>query len=107
MISYRLLELHANSFVIGSFGALYALFPLLLAIPLGRWINQFGEGRFITLGTVLIAISTFALATAHNELIMVFVVVLLGTSQLLCMTGAQAIFANRTERTNYENYFGY
>ena len=107
MISYRLLELHANSFLIGSFGALYALFPLLLAIPLGRWINQFGEGRFIALGTVVIAISTFVLATAHNEVEMVFVVALLGISQLLCMTGAQAIFANRTERTNYENYFGY
>ena len=107
MISYRLLELHVNSFMIGSFGALYAFFPLLLAIPLGRWINQFGEGRFIALGTVVIAISTFVLATANNEVEMVFVVALLGISQLLCMTGAQAIFANRTERTNYENYFGY
>ena len=47
MISYKLLELHSSSFTIGAFGALYALFPLILAIPLGRWINQLGEGRFI------------------------------------------------------------
>ena len=47
MISYKLLGLHASSFTVGAFGALYALFPLILAIPLGRWINQFGEGRFI------------------------------------------------------------
>ena len=47
MITYKLLGLHASNFSIGAFGALYALFPLILAIPLGRWINQFGEGRFI------------------------------------------------------------
>jgi hypothetical protein len=47
MITYKLLSLHANSFVVGSFGALYALFQLIVAIPLGRWINHLGEGRFI------------------------------------------------------------
>jgi len=31
----------------------------------------------------------------------------LGTAQLLCMAGAQAIFANRTPRGSYENFFGY
>ena len=107
MISYKLLELHSNSFTVGSFGALYALFPLLLAIPLGRWINQFGEGRFIALGTLVIALSTCVLAMAHNKVEMIFLVALLGTSQLLCMTGAQALFANRTAQKNYENYFGY
>jgi MFS family permease len=107
MISYKLLELHSNSFTVGSFGALYALFPLLLAIPLGRWINQFGEGRFIALGTLVIALSTFLLSMAHSKSEMIFLVALLGTSQLLSMTGAQAMFANRTARNNYENYFGY
>ena len=38
---------------------------------------------------------------------MVALVAVLGTSQLLCMAGAQALFANRSPRTNYETYFGY
>jgi len=38
---------------------------------------------------------------------MVLLVALLGTAQLLCMAGAQALFANRTPRAEYENYFGY
>lgn len=107
MITYKLLELHANSSTIGSFGALYALFPLILAIPLGRWINQFGEGRFIAIGTFVIAISTISLATTHNEFLMVLLVATLGTAQLLCMAGAQALFANRAPRNNYESFFGY
>lgn len=107
MITYKLLELHTNNFLVGSFGALYALFPLILAIPLGRWINQFGEGRFISFGTLLIAVSTVALGSTQNRVVMVFLVAMLGTAQLLCMAGAQALFANRTPRTKYESYFGY
>jgi MFS family permease len=107
MISYKLLELHSSSFTVGAFGALYALFPLLLAIPLGRWINQFGEGWFILIGTISIAITTLLLGLSENALEMIFLVAGLGTSQLLCMAGAQALFANRTPRSSYENFFGY
>jgi len=107
MISYKLLGLHASSFTVGAFGALYALFPLILAIPLGRWINQFGEGRFISVGTLAIILSTCALASTDNKVGMVGLVAILGTAQLLCMAGAQAMFANRAPRSNYEKYFGY
>jgi len=107
MISYKLLGLHASSFTVGAFGALYALFPLILAIPLGRWINQFGEGRFISVGTLAIILSTCALASTDNKVAMVGLVAILGTAQLLCMAGAQAMFANRAPRSNYEKYFGY
>lgn len=107
MISYKLLELHSSSFTIGAFGALYALFPLILAIPLGRWINQLGEGRFIAIGTSAIVLSTWLLGISQSRIAMVFLVASLGTAQLLCMAGAQALFANRTPRGSYENYFGY
>jgi MFS family permease len=107
MITYKLLGLHASNFSIGAFGALYALFPLILAIPLGRWINQFGEGRFIFYGTCAITLATAGLASSRNQIEMVALVAVLGTSQLLCMAGAQALFANRSPRTNYETYFGY
>jgi len=107
MITYKLLELHESHFVVGTFGALYALFPLILAIPLGRWINQFGEGRFVALGTLMIALSTLAISSTKNLIPLVALVAVLGTSQLLCMAGAQALFANRTQRPHYETYFGY
>ncbi len=107
MITYKLLDLHANSFIVGSFGALYALFPLIFAIPLGRWINQFGEGRFIAAGTVVIVFASFGLAQAKNTTQMVGLVAILGTAQLLCMAGAQSLFANRSPKASYENFFGY
>ncbi len=107
MITYKLLGLHAHSFTVGAFGALYALFPLILAIPLGRWINQFGEGRFIACGAAVIAISTWLLALVDNKIEMIFLVATLGTAQLLSMAGTQALFANRTPKNSYETYFGY
>ena len=107
MITYKLLGLHENNFIVGSFGALYALFPLILAIPLGRWINQFGEGRFIVVGTAAISVSTLLISKANTTIEMIALVAILGTSQLLCMAGAQAMFANRTPKAKYENYFGY
>ncbi len=55
----------------------------------------------------MIAVSAFMLAVAHNRFEMILLVAVLGTAQLLCMTGAQALFANRTARNNYENNFGY
>jgi MFS family permease len=78
-----------------------------LAIPLGRWINQFGEGKFIALGTAVIALSTSAIASSRSAIEMILLVAILGTSQLLAMAGAQALFANRTPKHKYENFFGY
>lgn len=107
MITYRLLELHANNFLVGGFGALYALFPLILAIPLGHRVNQFGEARFVLIGIVCIVFSTLGLTSANSVAVMVLFVLTLGISQFLCMVGAQAMVANRSPGGNYERYFGY
>jgi MFS family permease len=107
MISYKLLALHAHTSLVGSFGAVYALFPLIFAIPLGRWINHFGEGKFVTAGTLFISISALTIGLSNNYFELVLVVALMGTSQLLCMAGAQAIIANRSTSHELEKYFGY
>lgn len=107
MISYRLIELHSSAFLIGTFGALYALVPLILAIPIGTVINKYGEPRLIFTGTVVIALSGVGLAWTHSILAMVFLVSLMGSGQFLCMVGAQAMFANRSETIHYEKFFGY
>ena len=83
MISYKLLELHASSFVIGTFGGLYALVPLLLAIPIGSVINKYGEGRLILLGTLLISIAGLGLSAANSVFVMIFWVALMGSAQFL------------------------
>jgi len=107
MISYKLIQLHASSFIIGTFGGLYALVPLLLAIPIGSVINKYGEARLILLGTLLISVAALGLSAANSVSVMIFWVALMGSAQFLCMVGAQAMFANRSEDFHYEKFFGY
>ena len=107
MITYRLLELHSNNILIGAFGALYVLFPLVLAIPLGHWVNQFGEGKFVFMGTVCAIVSTLGLMISHSAWTLAIFVIALGTSQFLCMVGAQAMVGNKSTHSNFEKNFGY
>lgn len=107
MITYRLLELHSNNLLVGFYGALYVLFPLLLAIPLGHWVNHHGEGRFVFFGTVMAIVSTLGLMISHSVIPLGFFVVALGSSQFLCMVGSQAMVSNRSPNSSFEKYFGY
>lgn len=107
MITYRLLELHSNNILVGGFGALYVLFPLLLAIPVGHWVNQFGEGKFVFIGTICVIVSTLGLMIAHSTWLLGFFVLALGSSQFLCMVGAQAMVGNRSQHASFEKNFGY
>ena len=60
MITYRALENGASSFEIGVIAAIYALVPLVVAIPMGRWVGKFGEVPLLVLGSlsfIVLAIS--------------------------------------------------
>ena len=50
MITYHALENGASSYQIGLIAALYALVPLLIAVPMGRWVGRFGEVPLLVLG---------------------------------------------------------
>lgn len=107
MITYRLLEFHQGSFMVGLYGALYVLFPMLLAIPLGHWVNQFGEAKFVVIGTLAVILSTLGLAASHSLLLLAFFVLALGTSIFFCMVGSQALVSNKSPHDSYEKNFGY
>ena len=52
MITYRAIENGASSFEIGVIAAIYALVPLVVAIPMGRWVGKFGEVPLLVLGSL-------------------------------------------------------
>jgi hypothetical protein len=51
-ITYRAIEIDANVSTIGLIGAVYALFPVLLALKFGSWVGKYGEGKFIVFGNI-------------------------------------------------------
>ena len=66
MITYRAIELDGNSAQIGLIAALYALFPVLLALQFGSWVGKLGEAKFIIYGTLAMMVTSGALIFANN-----------------------------------------
>ena len=66
MITYRAIELDANAAQVGLIAALYALFPVILALQFGSWVGKLGEAKFIIYGTVAMMATSFALVFANS-----------------------------------------
>ena len=107
MITYRAIELDASTVQIGVIAALYALFPVLLALQFGTWVGKFGEGKFIIAGTFSLAVTGLALVFANSILTLAIATAFAGVSHLACMVGGQSMVALRAPRENYDKYFGY
>lgn len=107
MITYRALELDANAVQVGLIAAVYALFPILLALQFGRLVGKLGEGKFIITGTFTMIVTSVLLVFAHSLLLLTIATALSGIAHLACMIGGQTMVALRTPRENYDRYFGY
>ena len=107
MITYRAIELDASAYEIGIIAALYALFPVLVALQFGSVVGKFGEGKFIILGTVSMALTSLALMFANSVSTLAVATAFAGISHLACMVGGQSMVALRAPKKNYDAYFGY
>ena len=60
--TYRALELDVPPFALGVLAASYAVFPLLLALPIGGLVDRLGERRLMAIGAaVVLGCSAFLL----------------------------------------------
>lgn len=106
MITYRAIELEANSVQIGLIAALYALFPVLLALQFGSWVGKLGEAKFVILGTLAMMVTSAGLVFANSLATLAIATAAAGLAHLACMVGGQSMVALRTPRESYDRYFG-
>ena len=106
MMTYRALELNATAATIGFIAAIYALFPVLLALTFGRIVGRVGEGRFVIFGTFFIGVSAAILLFADSLAILAIGAALSGLAHLACMVGGQTMVALKSPTDKYEEYFG-
>lgn len=106
MITYRALELDASASTIGYIAAMYALFPVLLALTFGKIVGRIGEGRFVIAGTFSLGISAGLLLFAHSIPLLAIAAALSGVSHLACMVGGQTMVALKSPHDQYEQLFG-
>lgn len=106
MMIYRAIELDATATVIGFIAAIYALFPVLLALTFGQIVGRVGEGRFVIVGTFFIGVSAVALFVADSLIVVAIGAALSGLAHLACMVGGQTMVALKSPTDKYDEYFG-
>ena len=106
MMTYRALELDATASTIGFIAAIYALFPVLLALTFGRMVGRVGEGRFVIFGTFFIGVSAAILLFADSLTVLAIGAALSGLAHLACMVGGQTMVALKSPTDKYEEHFG-
>lgn len=106
IISYKAVELGADSAMVGIIGATFALAPLIFAIRIGGIVDRGKSGLAMLVGSIIMVLTTFALLFIDSIPLLMVAMPLLGIGHLLCMVGGQTMIANRSESSLYEKHFG-
>lgn len=106
-ITYRAIEIDASATAIGLIGAIYALFPVLLALKFGSWVGRYGEGKFLVFGTFSLIASCASLIFTSNVISLAIATAFAGLSHLALMVGGQTMVALRAPKSEYNRLFGY
>ena len=72
------ISLHASEFSIGILIALFALFPMLFAVQVGRWADRIGLARPMRIGCIVMALGCFIPSVIGGLGVLYFSVLLIG-----------------------------
>lgn len=107
MTAYRAIDLGVGDQFLGAFAAAFAVAPLVLAVPAGRFTDRLGERPVIIVGAFLLVGSAACFIVAGDTVPgLVAATIILGTGQLLSVVGSQAIIANLTATRDLDQAFG-
>ncbi len=107
MTSYRLLGLGFGAREVGLVAAAFALLPLFLAIPLGRYADRRHGLRLLTLGCGVQLIGCLLLASAESPLGLGAASAVLGLGHLGLALGAQSVVARDSGDRHHDQHFGW
>lgn len=106
--TYRGLELDVPASALGLVGATFAVVPLVLAVPVGRWVDGIGERAVMVTGSVLVVGASAVFVVVPGTVAALVVAnALLGAGHLLCVIGQQAFIANTAVSHRLDSMFGY
>ena len=107
MVTYRALGLDAGPLEIGLVQSAHSFLPALLAVVLGRWVDRFGERRFVIAAMVLIAVGAAGGSLAGSLVLLAIANAVIGLGQIANLVSGQALVANRGPRERREERFGW
>ena len=105
-ISYRAVELHLSIVWLGLIAATFAIFPILIAVRIGRFIDRGHDARTTWIGSsiFLIAASGFALWSSPGGLLVFSTV--MGIGHIMLMASQQMVCVRAAGPRSLESVFG-
>jgi len=103
------LSLHASTFTIGILIALFALFPMIFAVPIGRWVDRVGMQRPIRIGTIVMATGCVIPSLVDGLPVLYFSVLLIGSGFLavhIPVQHAVGAFSTAATRAKHFSWLG-
>ena len=104
--SYRLLALGAGAREVGLVAAAYALLPLFLAIPLGRFADRRHGGPLLVVGCATQLLACLLLSAARSPVTLAGASALLGLGHLALALGVQNVIARESGDDRHDQHFG-
>ncbi len=107
MITYRAIENGASGFEIGLIASIYALLPLLVAVPMGRWVGRLGEIPLLVIGSLAFIVLGISLAFLNDVIAIAAATAIAGVAHLANVAASQAMVASRSPNHLQDQNFGY
>ena len=107
MITYRAIENGASGFEIGLIASIYALLPLLVAVPMGRWVGRFGEIPLLIVGSLSFLVLGVTFAFLNDVIAIAAATAVAGVAHLANVAASQAMVASRSPIELQDQNFGY
>lgn len=99
------LSLHASEFSVGALMALFALFPMLFAVPMGRLIDRIGIVKPMAGGMLLMTLGCLIPSLMNGLAILYLAVILIGTGFMAIHVSSQhAVGAMSMAETRSANF---
>lgn len=94
-VSYRSIELDLSVAWYGAISSGYALLPIFMALPLGRWIDTGRDAQAIRVGSALTLLANIGLWAAPNAAWLLLLFTVVGGVGHLCLMAGHQMFALR------------
>ncbi len=106
MASYKALELGAGPAEVGFVASCFALLSLIVAVPIGRWVDRIGEPRFIVAGAATMSAGAFWMVTIDSIPLLALSQAILGLGHIAMVVGIQTMIANHGDSGDRDSRYG-
>ncbi|MGA0113479.1 MAG: MFS transporter [Candidatus Nanopelagicaceae bacterium] len=107
MITYRAIENGASGFEVGLIASIYALLPLIVAVPMGRWVGRLGEVPLLIAGSVSFILLGISFAFLNDVIAIAVATAVAGVAHLANVAASQSMVASRSPVELQDHNFGY